>query len=580
MVTGAMPIAGSVMATVAEAIAGFLQRHGVELAVGQSLPSALHLALEDTTIRQVHVRTENAGTAMCDAYARIAGRVAVMTAQNGPAATLLVPGLAEALKASVPIVCIVQDVNAADRDRNAFQELDHTALFAGCTKWVRRLETADRVYDYVNLALTYATTGRPGPAVLLIPPEILGREAPQPPRRVYPRAAFPLDRSVANPGLIAEAARLIAGAQRPLIVAGGGVHASGAYAWLDRLQSEFGLPVATTVMGKGTVDETRTLSLGVVGFLLGRAAMNRSVRTYVAQADVVLLVGTRTNQNGTDGWSLFDPAAAFIHLDIDGTEVGRTYDALRLVGDIGLSLEALASALGTTAAETWADRAVRLAAEIPAPRSLEACIPEDAPRGVRPEHVVNAINRLVDDSAILVADASYASAWLAAYGVARRSGMRFLTPRGLAGLGWGLPFMLGAKLARPGATVIGITGDGGFAHVWSELETARRCGLDVICVVLKNGVLGYQRDAELVKFGRHTQAIPIADIDHAAIARACGCVGMAAATLPAFEAALDGALADRRPTVIDVAADPAAYPPVTLLDKLRPAATPEREAVS
>ncbi|MEZ5933859.1 MAG: acetolactate synthase catalytic subunit [Alphaproteobacteria bacterium] len=553
----------------AEAMALFLEQHGVELVAGQSLPSALHLALPQTGIRQIQVRTENAGTAICDAYARIAGKVAVMTAQNGPAATLLVPGLAEALKASVPIVAIVQEVNADQRDRNAFQECDHLALFAGCAKWVGRVENATRIYDYLNLALTQALTGRPGPAVLLVPADVLLQPAPPLPTIVAPRSAYPLDRVAADPEAIETAAALLAAAQRPLIVAGGGVHSSRACEQVSLLQQEFGIPVATTVMGKGAVDETRRLSLGVVGHVLGARAPNRASRQYLEAADLVFLVGTRTNQNGTDSWTQLPRDARFIHLDIDGVEVGRNYESFRLVGDARLTLEALIALLRTRfGPEAGTERAARLERQIAPRRALDACIPEGAAGTVRPERVVEAIDRLAPDDAILVADASYASVWLAAFGVARGAGRRFLTPRGLAGLGWGLPYMLGAKLARPSATVIGLCGDGGFAHVWSELETAARSGLAFVCIVLKNGVLGYQRDAELVKFGAHTNAIPIAEIDHAAIARACGCVGISVEAPGDLEGALEQALSLDRPVVLDLRTDPTAFPPVTLLDSL------------
>ena len=146
-----------------------LRRHKVEVMFGQSIPSVLHLIAPEFGIRQIGYRTENAGAAMADAYARVSGKVPVVTAQNGPAATLLVPGLAEPLKASIPIVAIVQDVQRSNRDRNAFQDLDHLALFGGCAKWIRRVDSLDRIADYVDMAFTAAAGGRPGPAVLLCP---------------------------------------------------------------------------------------------------------------------------------------------------------------------------------------------------------------------------------------------------------------------------------------------------------------------------------------------------------------------------------------------------------------------------
>src|SRR5687768_6774267 len=201
---------------------------------------------------------------MADAYARISHKVGVVTAQNGPAATLLVPGLAEALKASIPVVAIVQDLRRDQTDRNAFQELDHLALFQGCAKQVLRVPTAGRIDDYVDLAFTAAAGGRPGPVVLLCPPDLLGEPAPPPSGRRASLGAYPLDRPVADPEAVRRAAELLARAERPLVVAGGGVHLSDAAQELALLQDEAGLPVATTTMGKGAVDERHPLSLGVV----------------------------------------------------------------------------------------------------------------------------------------------------------------------------------------------------------------------------------------------------------------------------------------------------------------------------
>jgi acetolactate synthase I/II/III large subunit len=166
----------SIKQTVAQTIAACLVRHGVRCVFSQSLPSAIVLALEDLDVTQIAYRTENAGVAMADGFARVTGRAAVVTAQNGPAASLLVPGLAEALKASIPVIALVQEVNRPQADRNAFQELDHFALFSGVAKWIRKLVEPSRATDYVDLAFATATSGRPGPVVLLLPADLLLEE--------------------------------------------------------------------------------------------------------------------------------------------------------------------------------------------------------------------------------------------------------------------------------------------------------------------------------------------------------------------------------------------------------------------
>ena len=555
--------------TGAHALAAALHRHGVRDVFGQSIPSALFLAAPHHGIRQIGYRTENAGAAMADAYARISGRVAVVAAQNGPAATLLVPGLAEALKASVPVVAIVQDVHRHFTDRNAFQELDHLALFAGVAKWVRRVAVAERIDDYVDMAYAAAASGRPGPAVLLVPLDLLD-ERPDfeasAPRRAASLGTYPLDRTVADPARIAEAADLIAGARRPLVIAGGGVHSSGAYSELGALQS-LGLPVATTVMGKGAVAETDPLSVGVVGYFMAPRARSSHLRTLVTEADVVLLVGNRTNQNGTDSWSLYPAGARFIHLDVDGGEVGRNYESVRLVGDAKLTLASLAEVLRQRDLSGLKGRRAALADTIARAREAQAgdmarLVDMDA-APIRPERIMAEIDAVTTPETVVVADASYASIWIANFLTARRAGQRFLTPRGIAGLGWGLPFALGAKVARPAAPVICVTGDGGFGHVWSELETARRMRLPVIVVVLNNQILGYQKHAELSLFGDFTDVCDFEAVDHAAIARACGCAGTRVERPGDLAPALRDALANNAVTVIDVITDQRAYPPIT-----------------
>jgi acetolactate synthase-1/2/3 large subunit len=185
---------------------------------------------------------------------------------------------------------------------------------------------------------------------------------------------------------------------------------------------------------------------------------------------------------------------------------------------------------------------------------------------IRPERIMAEIDGQLTPETVVVADASYSSIWIANGLTARTAGQRFLTPRGLAGLGWGLPFALGAKVARPNAPVICVTGDGGFGHVWSELETARRMGLSVVVVVLNNQILGYQKHAELSLFGDHTDVCHFAAVDHAAIARACGCQGTRVEAPEDFGPALRTALAGDGVTVIDVITDERAHPPITVFE--------------
>lgn len=553
--------------TIALRLAAAFARHGVDVVFGQSIPSLFFLAAPAAGIRQASYRAENAGGAMADAYARITHKVGVVAAQNGPAATLLVAPLAEALKASIAMIALVQDVSRDATDKNAFQELDHVRLFDACAKWVRRVERADRLEDYVDMAFTAATSGRPGPAVLLVPFDLFAEPAPKPSPRRASLGSYPLDRTVADPAQVERAAALIARARSPIVIAGGGIHVSDASAELAALQDAAHLPVATTAMGKGAVAETHPLSLGVAGYFMGEGSRTKDLRDIITGADVVFLAGTRTNQNGTDSWSLLPPAATYIHLDVSPEEIGRNYEAHRVTGD----------AKGTLAALTQALRQQDLARRLAARPALEAqiragvaswrkvydAVAAERPGPVRPERVMHELDARIDADAIVVADASYSSIWIANYLTARRAGQRFLTPRGLAGLGWGLPFAIGAQVAAPAQRVVCVVGDGGFAHTWAELETVRRLGLPITTIVLNNQILGYQKHAETAFFGGFTEACDFAPVDHAAIAHACGVHGIRVERSAEVGPALAEAFARNGPVVIDVITDPAAYPPIT-----------------
>jgi len=548
-------------------IAQALLRHGIRSMFSQSLPTALLLAAEDAGIRQLGYRTENAGAAMADCFARVGNRVTVVTAQNGPAASLLVPGLAEALKSSVPIVALVQDVDRPNTDRNAFQELEHLGLFQACAKWVRRVTEASRAEDYVDMAFTAATSGRPGPAVLLLPADLLNQEIEGPSGRALNLGAFPLDRPLADPSLISEAARLIAAAKRPLVIAGGGIHLSGAAAELAELQSAAHLPVTTTVMGKGAVDERHPLSIGVGGNHMGLLSRSGPLQALVKEADVIVLAGTRTAQLGTNSWTLYPHSAKYIHIDIDPMEVGRNYEALRLVGDAKLTIKQLTKEL---AGRRKADPHVLQQIQAAHARHIEETgwLSRSQRRPIRPERLMADLQSMLTPDTIVVGDASFSTSWISCYLTALAPGMRFITPRGLAGIGWGLPMALGAKLARPSSAVYAVVGDGGFAHVWSELETAKRLDIPIALTVLNNSILGYQLVGENVKFGRHTSACYFQPVDHAQIARACGCRGIRIEDPADYLPALKEAACSKVLTLLDVITDPAAFPPLNMFDRL------------
>lgn len=301
---------------------------------------------------------------------------------------------------------------------------------------------------------------------------------------------------------------------------------------------------------------------------MGPRALGHYTRRILDRADVILLVGTRTNQNGTDSWRLIPSPAKLIHIDVDPIEIGRNYEAMRLVGDAAETLSALAAVLGTRdlslrrAARSALEKEIQMAWATYA--SVTKTIVEHEGSPIRPERVMAELQRLLTPAMTVVADASYSSMWVVGQLRSIAPGMRFLTPRGIAGLGWGLPLAIGAKIARPGDPVVAIVGDGGFAHSWAEMETLVRNQCGVTVIVLNNGILGFQRDAEMVQFGAYTSACHFGAVDHAAIARACGCQSARIESASELRPTLSKALASGVPWVLDVVTDPAAHPALSL----------------
>jgi acetolactate synthase-1/2/3 large subunit len=304
---------------------------------------------------------------------------------------------------------------------------------------------------------------------------------------------------------------------------------------------------------------------------MGRGSTGASLREFASMADLILIVGSRTNANATDTWSLFPEDAKFIHIDMDSAEIGRNYEALRLAGDAKATLAALLAELKDADFSRRADERERIGNATASAREAQEAHLNTVGSGnqgaLRPEYMLRTLDALLRPGDVVTTDASFSTNWVSAYISSRGGDTRILEPRGLAGLGWGLPLAMGAKLAKPGANVFAVVGDGGFAHCWSELETARRLGLNVIVIVLNNAILGFQLLVEQMFFEDHSAAAELAPVDHAAIARACGCFGERVTASSEIKPALERAIASGRPAVIDLMTDRCSYPPLSLFDR-------------
>jgi acetolactate synthase I/II/III large subunit len=544
-------------------LAGLLAEHGVRHVFG--VPGGQTLALYDAIldreprIDHIPVRDERSAAYAADAYARVTGRPGVCDATVGPGAAKLPSGLAEALGASVPVVALVSELPARlapHRYRSAAsQALDQAALLAAVTKWHATVPDAATMPSLVRQAFREASTGRPGPAVLLLPQDVLDGAAGEPPPD--PGSArfgrFPPFRPEPEPADVAAAAALLRRARRPFILAGGGVMHSGAGGCLTALAQRAGAAVGTTLSGKGAIAEDHPLSVGVTG-TMGTAAAAAAF----AEADVVLLAGTKAGSGATYGWTLPGPGQAVIGLDIDPAELGRAFPlAAAVLADARAGLAALLAALeapeGQAQAEPdrapWRQRITSLTASWRAARDAERA--SDAVP-VAPQRVLAELEAALGGEDILICDASLASGWGGVYLEQRRPGRRVLCPRGQAGLGYGVPAAIGVAAAGVARRAVVLTGDGALGYAAGELATVAEQDLPVTVIVLNNRSWGWIRWYRRITFGRGWERDDFADVAFADVATAFGLAGQRVTEPAELGPALRAALTGPGPALLDV----------------------------
>ncbi len=540
-----------------EALVRMLLAHGAGPMFGmggfQLLPfydAARRLGLNHNLIND-----ERCAVFAADAYAKVSGRVGLVDATLGPGATNLVTGLVEALNAGSPIVAIVGDAQRDHAGKNMTQETDQVAILRPACKELLRIEAIQRIPEIMRRAFAVATSGRPGPVVVDVPEDIAhglwGFEEGD--FDVDPaHEAAPALRCRPDAASVTRAAEMIAGAQRPILLCGGGIHISGATGAVTRFAEENGVPVAHTMSGKGATACTSPLSAGLFG------RYDRIANDLIAASDCIIVAGCKLGEIATKRFTIPQKGQTVIHLDNVAEEMGRTYDpTLKLWGDAREGLDALTEAMADRAEAQRAARADYLA-EIP--QKMQAWHDDVSERlysNESPVHMARLITELnnhLPEDGHLIADGGFAAHWGGLLFNSKRARRSFVPDRGFASIGYGLPGAMGAQLAAPEAVVVGLTGDGGFNMVLGELETARRMGLGLTVIVVNNAASGYVKALQHLMYGEgNYQSSDLAETDYAALANAMGCHGIRVEKPEELDGALKAAFAERtRPSVIDV----------------------------
>jgi acetolactate synthase-1/2/3 large subunit len=556
-------------------LAEALEGYGVSnvFLVPAILNQTLYEMEQHTSIRRILAHDEKSAAYMADGYARVSRGPGVVMCQHIGSSNLAA-GLRDPYMAGSPVIGITGGPYPFSRSRNMYQEIEDLPLFGPVTKFSASVPTLDRLPDLVRQAFRVATSGRPAPVHLQLPghlAEILELEtADLDPLVAEQFGAVPSFRPLPDGGVVSAAVRLLEQAERPLLVAGGGVRWSDAGPELVALAERLGIPMVTSMNAKDVVPGRHPLLAGVAG-TYSRDSANRAM----LEADLIFFVGSGTGSQLTANWKVPPPGARVIQLDIEPTELGRHYsNELSILGDAKVSLDAMLQVCDPETAvrrTAWVEDVQQWVAQWWA--DLEQLTGSDA-SPIRPERLCKELSEIMPDDAIFVSDTGHSGQWTGGMVDLTRPDQSFIRCGG--SLGWGFPAGLGAKLAAPDRPVVVWTGDGGFWYHIGELETAARWGINTVVVVNNNSALNQsltyvfsglygQTPEEMADSGRELGTSGdlwrFSDTNFAEVARSMGANGIRVTDPNDIADAIDQAVASNRPTVVDVVTDITAMAP-------------------
>jgi acetolactate synthase-1/2/3 large subunit len=534
-----------------------LLAQGVQTAFG--VPGESYLAVLDgfhehrDRIRFIACRQEGGAAFMAEAQGKLSGRPGICFVTRGPGATNASIGIHTAFQDSTPLIVFVGQVASDQRDREAFQELDYRQFFGpgtlGMAKWVAEVQDADRLPEYVARAFHTALQGRPGPVVLALPEDMLSRPtAAQVLARVQPALAWPA------PDALQQVRRLLLGAQRPLLIAGGSGWDAEGCAALQRFAENWRLPVGCAFRFQDSFDNRHAQYAGDVGI-----GINPKLAARVREADLILALGIRLGEMTTGGYTLLTPptpAQSLIHVHAGAEELGRVYAAELLLQAAPAQAAKALESLDAPFDLPWSDWTAAAAADYAANHEAQPVAPLDL------AVVMKTVQRLVPADTVYTNGAGNYSGWLHRYvryfGL-QHHGRTQLAPTSGA-MGYGLPAAVAAALLYPERTVVNVAGDGDFLMTGQELATASGYGAGrgagrLLSIVVDNASYGTIRMHQEREFPGRLSGSDLYNPDFAAYARAFGWHAARVERTAEFEPALLEALAAGRPALLHLKLD-------------------------
>lgn len=537
--------------TGAKALIQALEKEGVDVVFG--LPGGANLpiydALVDANFRHILVRHEQSAAHMADGYARIKRKAGVCFATSGPGATNLITGIATAYADSSPVVAVTGQVPLAMIGKDAFQETDIICVANPCKKYSFQPIAATEIPEVVKKAVYIAESGRPGPVLVDIPKDVQQATADMKfPDLIKVRGYNP--NVEADLSETVRAVELLLNAERPIIMAGGGVILSGAFSELQALAELVQIPVVSTFKGKGAFPENHPLAMGPIG-MHGHAEANK----IILEADCILAVGARFSDRSVGKFDEFGKGMSIIHMDIDPAEIGKNKSVdVALVGDVKSSLRTLV--------KMFSKKMIKRDSDSPWLKRRKELIQyyaetlKDYPREITAKKSLKKLRELLPANAIVTTEVGQCQMWASLHFDVIAPGT-FFSSTGLGTMGFGFPASIGAKAARPDVPVVDIAGDGSFNMTENSLAVSVLDKLPVIVFIMNNYMLGMVAQWQRTFYNRrysgvHQYRCP----DYVKIADAYGAQGIRAESMHELEKAIKGALKSDVATVIDIPIDP------------------------
>ncbi len=530
-----------------------LKREGVKHIFGY--PGGVVLDIYDELtrhpdIRHILVRHEQAAAHAADGYARASGQVGVALVTSGPGATNTVTGIASAYMDSIPIVVFTGQVPTALIGNDAFQEVDIVGITRPCTKHNYLVKDINKLAYTVHEAFHIARSGRPGPVLVDLPKDVIqARTVPEFPKEIKIRSYNPTYH--ANPRQVKRALEMILSAKKPVLYTGGGIIMSNASEELKQFAEALQIPVTSTLMGLGGFPGDSPLWMGMLG-MHGTYCANMAV----SEADVLIAVGARFDDRITGKLSEFAPHAKIIHIDIDPSSISKNVVVdIPIVGDCKDALHQLYDLLQEKPPQDWGSVRGQWLDIVNDWEQKHPLTYTWSDTVIKPQYVVEKLYELTKGDAYITTEVGQNQMWAAQFYKFKRP-RQLMTSGGLGVMGYGFPAAMGVQMAKPGAIVIDIAGDGSIQMNIQELITVVENDLPVKIAILNNSFLGMVRQWQQLFYEKRYSSTPMRAPDFVKLAEAYGAVGLRATKPAEVVPVIQQALETPKPVIMDFRVEP------------------------